>query len=145
MAATQDNDEPRVREGPCRAEQRVTVALLMVLLIVSLTKETSVIELVSSSSRHQSVLIAVDSSQAPAVEPVNSYSSTIADSHNNLTAGFIHIGKTGGSTLASVIRNSCHSFVRRRGKCRGSVDNESIASELVTAYYHGMSSYKETH
>jgi hypothetical protein len=49
------------------------------------------------------------------------------------TAGaLIHVGKTGGSTLASVLRNGCHSFVPKPCK---PVQNETIVSR-VTTYYH---------
>jgi len=128
-------NEPGSQDSPCHAQQRLTIALLMVFLIVSLTKETAVIEMVSS--RHRSTAITFG------IPLANANSSRAATNllRNNVTAGFIHIGKTGGSTLASVIRNSCHSFMRgKNGKCRGkksSIENESIASELVTAYYHG--------
>jgi len=49
---------------------------------------------------------------------------------------FIHIGKTGGSTLSFSLRNSCHSFVPKpcpSGK--KNLSNESYAS-LLTTYYH---------
>lgn len=49
------------------------------------------------------------------------------------SAGFIHLGKTGGSTLSFQLRNGCHSFIKK--PCR-SVQNETVVSELVTAYYH---------
>jgi hypothetical protein len=51
----------------------------------------------------------------------------------NKTAGFIHIGKTGGSSLTSVLRNGCHSFVPKPCSV---ISNETIISELVTDYYH---------
>eukprot|EP00980_Cylindrotheca_fusiformis_P003507 scaffold781_cov132-Cylindrotheca_fusiformis.AAC.26 len=44
----------------------------------------------------------------------------------------IHVGKSGGSTLASVLRNGCHSFMKK--PCR-KIANESIVSK-VTTYYH---------
>jgi hypothetical protein len=49
------------------------------------------------------------------------------------TAGaIIHVGKTGGSTLSSVLRNGCHSFVKK--PC-STIPNETIVSR-VTTYYH---------
>lgn len=51
----------------------------------------------------------------------------------NSSAGFIHLGKTGGSTLSLQLRNGCHSFVEK--PCH-KVPNETIVSELVTDYYH---------
>jgi hypothetical protein len=122
---------PRTREGPCHAQERVSVAILVVLLVITLTKETAVVELVSSSPR-RSFLTALEVVHETKLEQANK-----ADVNLNMTAGFIHIGKTGGSTLTGVIRNSCHSFVRKSGRCQGAIQNESIASELVTAYYHG--------
>jgi hypothetical protein len=44
------------------------------------------------------------------------------------TAGFIHIGKTGGSTITTMLRNGCNSFTS--GPCRN-VTNESAISKLV--------------
>jgi hypothetical protein len=44
------------------------------------------------------------------------------------TAGFIHIGKTGGSTITTMLRNGCNSFAS--GPCRN-VTNESAISKLV--------------
>ena len=44
------------------------------------------------------------------------------------TAGFIHIGKTGGSTITTLLRNGCNSFVD--GPCRN-ITNESAISKLV--------------
>jgi hypothetical protein len=44
------------------------------------------------------------------------------------SAGFIHIGKTGGSTITTLIRNGCHSF--DKGPCKN-VTNESAISKLV--------------
>lgn len=51
----------------------------------------------------------------------------------NTSAAFIHLGKTGGSTLSLQLRNGCHSFVKK--PCH-KVQNETIVSELVTNYYH---------
>jgi hypothetical protein len=44
------------------------------------------------------------------------------------SAGFIHIGKTGGSTITTLIRNGCNSFAK--GPCRN-ITNESAISKLV--------------
>ena len=54
-----------------------------------------------------------------------------------ITAGFVHVGKTGGSTLSSLLRYGCHSFLRPKHKqpCRV-VPNETITSKLVHTYYH---------
>lgn len=51
----------------------------------------------------------------------------------NTTAAFIHLGKTGGSSLSLQLRNGCHSFVKK--PCHD-VENETIVSEMVTDYYH---------
>lgn len=45
---------------------------------------------------------------------------------------FLHLGKTGGSTLSHVLRNGCHSWVPK--PCRIPT-NESYVSQLST-YYH---------
>ena len=49
------------------------------------------------------------------------------------SVGFVHIGKTAGSTLSKLLRNGCHSFVPK--PCRV-VPNETVVSELVESYYH---------
>jgi hypothetical protein len=46
---------------------------------------------------------------------------------------FIHIGKTGGSTLSMLLRNGCHSFIKK--PCR-QVPNETVTSKRIEAYYH---------
>ncbi len=47
------------------------------------------------------------------------------------TAGFIHVGKTGGSTISKLLRNGCTSFVT--GPCRN-ITNESIVSNKVVGH-----------
>lgn len=47
----------------------------------------------------------------------------------NGTVGLVHIGKTGGSTLSTLLRNGCTSLVRKR-PCY-IVENETIVSKLV--------------
>lgn len=49
------------------------------------------------------------------------------------TAGFIHIGKTGGSTISKLLRHGCTSFVA--GPCRN-VTKESIVSKKVVSYHY---------
>lgn len=51
-------------------------------------------------------------------------------SHN--TIGFVHIGKTGGSTLSTLLRNGCTSFVKL--PCHN-ITNESTVSKLVVRIY----------
>ena len=46
------------------------------------------------------------------------------------TAGFIHVGKTGGSTISKLLRNGCTSFVS--GPCRN-ITHESIVSKNVVS------------
>lgn len=62
--------------------------------------------------------------QRPTMAPRNSSLDTI---------GFIHIGKTGGSSISNLLRNGCNSF--QSGPCR-IVANETIVSKLVEHYYH---------
>jgi Sulfotransferase family len=47
---------------------------------------------------------------------------------------FVHVGKTGGSTLSVLLRNGCHSFMPH--PCRSNITHESMASKLVESYYH---------
>jgi hypothetical protein len=56
-------------------------------------------------------------------------------SNGERPGGFIHLSKSGGSTLSLLIRNGCHSFVKK--PCRN-VTNETVASKLIENYYHGM-------
>lgn len=61
---------------------------------------------------------------------------SIQKTPKNTTAvgAFVHIGKTGGSTLSTLLRNGCHSFVKK--PCRNiSRRSESYMSRLTT-YYH---------
>jgi hypothetical protein len=44
--------------------------------------------------------------------------------------GFVHIGKTGGSTISHLLRNGCTSF--ETGPCRN-ITNETIVSKLVVS------------
>jgi len=46
---------------------------------------------------------------------------------------FIHMGKTGGSTLSVLLKNGCHSYMPH--PCRN-VTMSSMASDLVESYYH---------
>ena len=51
-------------------------------------------------------------------------------------AGFVHIGKTGGSTISKMLRNGCSSLAGT--SCERDFDgqNETIVSRLVERYYH---------
>ena len=51
------------------------------------------------------------------------------------TAGFVHIGKTGGSTISKLLRNGCTSFVTER-PCRTNITDETYVSKFVEHYYH---------
>jgi hypothetical protein len=46
------------------------------------------------------------------------------------TAGYVHIGKTGGSTISKLLRNGCNSF--ESGPCR-LVPHETQVSKLVVS------------
>jgi Sulfotransferase family len=48
--------------------------------------------------------------------------------------GFVHIGKTAGSTLTAQLVNGCHSYLPH--PCNYNVRNESKVSQLASAYYH---------
>jgi len=53
----------------------------------------------------------------------------------NTPGAFIHIGKTGGSTISLLLRNGCHGFVRKPCKDLSERQPESYVSYLST-YYH---------
>jgi hypothetical protein len=64
----------------------------------------------------------------------NSSSSSSSSNNNVSPAAFIHLGKTGGSNLARILRNGCHSF--RPKPCKDFILNETMVSKLVQDYYH---------
>jgi hypothetical protein len=47
------------------------------------------------------------------------------------TAGFVHIGKTAGSTISKLLRNGCHSWVTAKGPCRKNMTDETVVSKFV--------------
>jgi len=52
----------------------------------------------------------------------------------NTPGAFIHLGKTGGSSLSKLLKNGCHSFIPK--PCQNvSKENETPLSKLTT-YYH---------
>jgi len=53
-----------------------------------------------------------------------------------MVGAFIHVGKTGGSTLSALLRNGCHSFMTKPCEDKNiSKEKESAISKLTT-YYH---------
>ena len=52
------------------------------------------------------------------------------------TIGFVHVGKTGGSSLSLLLRNGCHSVRRKKDEPCRVVPNETLISKLVEDYYH---------
>jgi hypothetical protein len=65
----------------------------------------------------------------------NDDTSTAAEATDlpKISAGFVHVGKTGGSTLSFFLRNGCHSFLKKPCKV---VPNETAISFLTDKYYH---------
>lgn len=62
---------------------------------------------------------------------------TVSDDERVIT--FLHIGKTGGSTISVNIRNGCHEYYMEPCKERqhdGWILNETIASQRIQSYYH---------
>ena len=49
---------------------------------------------------------------------------------------FVHIGKTGGSTLSKLLRNGCPSMIAK--PCYHPPQPETIASQQIHSYYHVM-------
>lgn len=65
-----------------------------------------------------------------AIQPIsNSEKNTIR------RGALIHVGKTAGSTVSVLLRNGCHQFVKRPCKVIPT-DQESMASKLISDYYH---------
>jgi hypothetical protein len=56
---------------------------------------------------------------------------TLAIPHSTVrSAGFVHVGKTGGSTLSSLLTKGCHSFVSSCPR-NHTATGESLVSKLV--------------
>lgn len=89
---------------------------------------------------HWRIVTKITGQQAPAVPAVaadeESEATKIIPTMQSPNGGaFVHMGKTGGSTLSVLLKNGCHSYVPH--PCRNiSSSDESIASELVESYYH---------
>jgi hypothetical protein len=65
---------------------------------------------------------------------INSTVSSLHPRDAHKLGAFIHVGKTGGSTLSHHLSWGCHSFVKK--PCPGkTIDHETIASKTTT-YYH---------
>lgn len=62
-----------------------------------------------------------------------SYREVRVESGRPIGGAFIHLGKTGGSTLTRFLANSCHSFLPH--PC-GVIANETLVSKRITDYYH---------
>eukprot|EP00536_Pseudo-nitzschia_multiseries_P001609 jgi/Psemu1/322148/estExt_fgenesh1_pg.C_210002 len=71
--------------------------------------------------------------QPSVLGPSNFKRYTPEEISENSPMGYIHIGKTAGSTISLLLRNGCHSFVPK--PCR-LVPNETVVSKLVEHYYH---------
>jgi hypothetical protein len=79
---------------------------------------------------------------APAEKPkrlphsTNTNKNAVQVRPQNVNGGaFVHMGKTGGSTLSILLKNGCHSFMAH--PCRNiSTAIETPASRLIQSYYH---------
>ena len=89
-------------------------------------------------NRTNGIIIMKQQYQRPTMAPQNSSRDTI---------GYIHIGKTGGSTISNRLRNGCNSFSSSSSSssgntpCHPNIPNETIISKLVEYYYHGTLRY----
>lgn len=52
----------------------------------------------------------------------------------NTFVGFVHLGKTGGSTVSIMLRNGCHSFVPK--PCHKKANVTESALSILSTYYH---------
>jgi len=68
--------------------------------------------------------------------PMSSNTSQMTKRQQSPNGGaFVHMGKTGGSTLSILLRNGCHSYVAH--PCREiAAEHESLASRRIESYYH---------
>lgn len=53
-----------------------------------------------------------------------------------MVGAFIHIGKTGGSTLSTLLRNGCHSFMAKPCEDKDISKEKETAVSKLTTYYH---------
>lgn len=74
-------------------------------------------------------------SPASSLEQATTTSSSTSTNHKNMA--FLHVGKTGGATLARLIRRACFS---KKGCLKHeaaiTISEESVISRAVTRYYH---------
>lgn len=73
----------------------------------------------------------LSSDKIGAISTVAPRISTMAPTSSSM--GFIHLGKTGGSSISLLLRNGCHHDLPK--PCR-IVTNETALSKLVDHYYH---------
>jgi hypothetical protein len=101
-----------------------------------------------SKSMTQPQLIQPQSTK-PRPKPKQKPTTMPPQSSNPNMAGFIHIGKTGGSSISKLLKNGCSSFASNGNKegCNHLIDNETIVSRLVERYYHVADFWRlpETH
>lgn len=62
----------------------------------------------------------------------------LSDSSTNRTVAFIHVGKSGGSSITKILRNSCHNYRKAcvQQAAERYIPNETSLSLLTKAYYH---------
>jgi len=66
---------------------------------------------------------------------INRDGKVILSEHERKEIAFVHIGKTGGSTISALLRNGCHEYLPK--PCKGrTIEDESIASHRIKYYYH---------
>jgi hypothetical protein len=70
---------------------------------------------------------------------LSTHQKRIAVPDDQRVISFLHIGKTGGSTISVNIRNGCHEYYMEPCKERqhdGWILNETVASQRIQSYYH---------
>jgi hypothetical protein len=115
-----------------RISRLVSVGTLVSCYIAlrSVLECTSIVRIQSNGDLFENIPLKVLNSPSADTGTKRIWTLTFQSPHGG---AFVHLGKTGGSTISVVLRNGCHSFLPH--PCRN-VTNETIASKLVQSYYH---------
>ena len=91
----------------------------------------SMAEIVPPETQTEQAQPAAATTTAPAT------TTTEQENYSHLQNGaFIHLGKTGGSTLAQFLANACHSFVKKPCPHKDPLLTNNAVSRKVSTYYH---------
>jgi hypothetical protein len=114
---------------------RLTTTLSKQSFVLPMKEYSSINDVEKSEEEEEKAFFETTKKEEPVVvkAPKNN-AGAYSSNNNNITAGFIHLGKTGGSSIARVLQNGCSS--NRPKPCKPPVANETMASKLVQDYFH---------